>query len=478
MGIGSRTINSSPRCGSDAALAVIGACQFMMVLDNTVVTIALPQIQRGLHFDDQSLAWVMNSYVLAFGGLMLLGGRVGDILGRRFVFIASTIAFTIASFLCGVSTNAVFLLVARTVQGVSAAFASPAALALVAATFEGERRARAFAIYAAISSIGWAAGMIIGGLMTSWLSWRWAFFMNIPLGITIATAAPHHIPETPTKPRQLDVAGAFTSTLGVAALAYSFIHIAASGSLGTHGITAMAAALLLLTVFVLIERRVAQPVTPIHLFANRRRSSAYLARMCINGSMMGMFFYLTQFLQRVLEYDALQTGLAFVPVAISMLLATRIAAAVVTQVGHKWPAVAAAATVGFAMLWLSHASTTVHLSGILGALVLSGLGMGLAFVVLTILAMEDVPADDTGAASGLVTATQQLGGALGLSLMVTAFGLTLRSERAESAGVFGQGMCAALIVASMLAFLAAGILIIGARGALQTREDRRVRGEP
>ena len=166
MGIGSRTISSSPCCGSDAALAVIGACQFMMVLDNTVVTIALPQIQRGLHFDDQSLAWVMNSYVLAFGGLMLLGGRVGDILGRRFVFIASTIAFTIASFLCGVSTNAVFLLVARTVQGVSAAFASPAALALVAATFDGERRARAFAIYAAISSIGWAAGMVIGGLMT------------------------------------------------------------------------------------------------------------------------------------------------------------------------------------------------------------------------------------------------------------------------------------------------------------------------
>lgn len=314
--------------------------------------------------------------------------------------------------------------------------------------------------------------------MTSWLSWRWAFFMNIPLGITIATAAPRHIPETPTKPRQLDVAGAFTSTLGVAALAYSFIHIAASGSLGTQGMTAMAAALLLLTVFVLIERRVAQPVTPLHLFANRRRSSAYLARMCINGSMMGMFFYLTQFLQRVLEYDALQTGLAFVPVAISMLLATRIAAALVTQVGHKWPAVAAAVAVGFAMLWLSHASTTVHLSGILGALVLSGLGMGLAFVVLTILAMEDVPADDTGAASGLVTATQQFGGALGLSLMVTAFGLTLRSERAESAGVFGQGMCAALIVASMLAFLAAGILIIGARGALQTREDRRVRGEP
>ncbi|MDL4771540.1 MULTISPECIES: MFS transporter [Thermomonosporaceae] len=466
-----RTVASPRRYDSGVTLTVIVACQLMMVLDNTVVTIALPQIQSGLHFSATSLSWVMNTYVLAFGGLMLLGGRAGDILGRRTVFLGGVAVFTVASLVCGIAGEPWLLLVARTVQGVAAAFASPAALALVAGTFEGERRTRALAVYAAVSSIGWAVGMIVGGLFTSWLSWRWVFFINIPLGIAVLLAAPRYIKETARHTGRFDGAGALTSTLGIAALAYALIQVAADGWSDPRGMVALAAAVLLLAAFALTEARAAQPITPLRLFADRGRSTAYLARMCINGSMMGMFFFLTQFLQKILGYSALRAGLAFVPIAVAMLVATRVAPKLVERFGRRWPTVGAALALAAGMLWLSRVSSeTGYLTGIVAPLVLGGLGMGIAFVVLTMLALEGVAPADTGAASGLVTVTQQLGGAIGMSVLVTAFGLAGRGEHGGPDAVFTHGVRSAFLVATLLALLGAVAVVAGIRGTRRVGE--------
>ncbi|MEV5575066.1 MFS transporter [Spirillospora sp. NPDC052269] len=452
------------RFGFALALSVIAACQLMMVLDNTVVTIALPRIQDGLGFSPTALSWVMNAYVVAFGGLMLLGGRTGDLLGRRPVFVVSVVAFTVASLLCGIAADGAWLLAARTLQGVAAAFASPAALALIAGSFEGERRARALGVYAGVSSVGWAAGMILGGLFTSWLSWRWVFFVNLPVGAAIALASPRVLPAPSRRPGRFDTAGALTSTLGCGALVYALVRVADRGWGDASALAASAVAAVLLAAFVFAESRASQPITPLRLFAGRTRTTALLARMCVNGAMMGMFFYLTQVLQRVMGYSALRTGLAFVPIAVAMLVSTRVAPRLAARTGHRSPAVVAALALAGGMWWLGRLGPdSGYGAGIVVPLVLAGLGMGVAFVLLTAIALDGVGAEDAGAASGLVTVSQQLGGALGMSVLVTAYGTAARGTHGTEARVFLHGARSAFDTAAILCLLAAVAVLAGLR---------------
>src|SRR5919199_2299842 len=258
------------------ALAIIAASQLMVVLDATIVNIALPQMQQALHFSTTSLSWVLNAYTLTFGGLLLLGGRAGDILGRRRVFITGILLFSLASLLGGFATSSAWLLAARALQGVGGAIASPTALALITTNFaEGPERNRAFGVFAAVSGSGAAVGLLAGGMLTSWLSWRWVLFVNVPIGVLIALLAPLYINESERHPGRFDLAGAFTSTTGMLALVYGFIRAAQQGWSDNLTIGSFVAAVVLLAAFVAIERRTRQPITPLHMFTDRNRAGSY-----------------------------------------------------------------------------------------------------------------------------------------------------------------------------------------------------------
>src|SRR5580692_11253032 len=272
------------------ALVVIATAQLMVVLDATIVNVALPDIQKALGFSGAGLEWVVNAYALTFGGLLLLGGRAGDILGRRRVFIAGIVLFTAASLAGGLATSASWLLAARAVQGVGGAIASPAVLAMVTASFsEGRERTRALSIYTAVAMGGGSLGLVLGGVITEWVSWRWVLFINVPIGVAVILTAPLFLPESERQPGRFDLAGAFTSTVGMASLVYAFIE-AASHGWGNHmTMAAFAAAVVLLTLFLVNETRVAQPITPLRLFADRGRAGSYVTRLLLVAGMFGMF---------------------------------------------------------------------------------------------------------------------------------------------------------------------------------------------
>ncbi|MDX6468487.1 MAG: hypothetical protein QOF75_290, partial [Gaiellaceae bacterium] len=292
-------------------LALVLTCQLMLVLDISVVITALPKIQSTLGFSSASLSWVQNAYTLAFGGLLLLGARAGDILGRRRVFMVGIALFTAASLAGGLAQSELWLLAARTAQGIGAAIAAPATLALLTLTFrEGRERTRALSFYSAISGGGGSVGLVVGGMLTTWASWRWGLLINVPIGIALVALAPRYLPETERRTGHFDFAGALSSTLGMTALVYGFVRAAADGWSDQGTIGSFAAATLLLAAFVVVERRAEQPITPLRLFASRERSGAYAARILVIGGIFGMFFFVTQFFQDVEHYSALQAGLA------------------------------------------------------------------------------------------------------------------------------------------------------------------------
>jgi len=415
-------------------LAVIVACQLMVILDMTIVNIALPQIQTSLHFSPTSLSWVLNAYTLTFGGLLLLGGRAGDILGRRRVFIAGILLFSLASLLGGLAPSSGWLLLARALQGVGGAIASPTALALIATNFEeGAARNRALGVYAAVSSAGASLGLMAGGMLTSWLSWRSVLFVNVPIGIAIALVAPLFIEESERREGRFDLAGALTSTAGMASLVYGFIRASTSGWSDGVSRVAFAAAVVLLALFLSIELRSRQPITPLHLFTNRNRSSAHAIRLLLVAGMFGMFFFLTQFVQDVLGFSPLRAGFAFLPLTIALFGSARLASRLLPRLGAKRLTVAGVALTTAGMVWLSQISAGGgYLSGVLGPMLLFGLGVGFPFVALTVLALSGVEPRDTGAASSLVNVMQQVGGSLGLAILVTVFGTASRGAASQS----------------------------------------------
>ncbi len=316
------------------ALIILLCAQLMVILDATVVNIALPEIERGLNFSATSLSWVMNGYTLTFGGLLLLGGRAGDILGRRRMFLAGVSVFTLASLAGGLATSAGLLLAARALQGVGGALASPAVLALIVGSFpEGRERTRALAIYTGVITGGASLGLVLGGVITEWLSWRWVLFINVPIGLIALAAAPRFVTETPRQPGRFDVVGALTSTLGMASLVYAFIRAAASGWGDGLAAAAFVLAVVLLAAFLLTETRARQPITPLRLFADASRSGSYVARLLLVAGMMGMFFFLTQFLQDILGFSPLRAGIAFLPMTIMVFGVSRAAPQLMARAG-------------------------------------------------------------------------------------------------------------------------------------------------
>jgi EmrB/QacA subfamily drug resistance transporter len=449
---------ASPR--RRAALAVILIAQLMVVLDATIVNIALPKIQTALSFSRTDLSWVLNAYSLTFGGLLLLGARSGDLFGRRRVFLAGIALFTLSSLAGGFTTSSTLLLAARAAQGVGAAFASPSALALLMVMFkDGAERTRAIAAYTAVSIGGSAVGLVAGGMLVQWTSWRWVFFVNVPIGAVLLVLARRDLPETDRRSGKIDLPGALTSTIGMAGLVYGFVRAASDGWSDPITLGAFAVGVVLLAAFVLVERRAVMPITPLRLFASRDRAFSYVARLALVGGMFGMFFFLTQFEQNVLGYSALVSGLAFLPLTAALFIASQLSArTLMAKVGGKALMIGGISTSTVGVLMLTQLSASSGYPLILVALLLFGTGNGLAFVPLTMTSLAGVDPADAGAASGLVNVMQQVGGALGLSVLVTIFGTASRNE-AKHAVAGAAGQVQVFVHAADTAFLAAAVLM-------------------
>jgi EmrB/QacA subfamily drug resistance transporter len=444
------------------ALAVIATAQLMVVLDLTIVTVALPHIQTALHFSGSNLEWVVNGYAVAFGGLLLLGGRAGDLLERRRVFIAGLLVFSLASLLGGLATDQAWLIIARAVQGAGAAMAAPTALSLIAVTFpEGRPRNRAVAVYSAMAILGIVAGLIAGGLLVTYLSWRWVLFVNVPIGLVVAALATRVLPRSPRSAGRFDLPGAVTVTAGVAALVYGLSNAATTPDGVSHWgdakvVASLAAAAVLLAAFALIETRSGDPLLPVRVLRSRDRAGAYLISLCVGTALLGMFFFLTLFIQDVWGYSPLKTGVAYLPFVPVVLAATVVAQQGVTRIGARPLLIAGSALSAGGMFWLSRITEhSTFAGGMLGPELLLGAGLGPLFVLIFLVGLTKVRNDDTGVASSLVNVGQQVGGSIGLAVVGTvawsAVASSLRSQAAAAAraGVHATGARAAALQAHM-----------------------------
>jgi EmrB/QacA subfamily drug resistance transporter len=429
-----------------AALFVIATAQLMVVLDATIVYVALPHIQAALHFSGSGLEWVANGYALTFGGLLLLGGRAGDLLGRRRMFVAGLLLFSAASLAGGLATSQAWLLAARAVQGSAGALIAPAALALIATTFpEGRARSRAMGVYAAMGVAGSAVGLIAGGLLVTYASWRWVLFVNVPVGIIVALVAPAVLPAAPRRiGGRFDLPGAFTGTAAAAALVYGLSSAATSPDGTSHWgdarvVAALSAAAVLLAVFAVIERRSPHPLLPVRLLRSRNRAGAYLIMLGVGTALFGVLFFLNLFVQVVWGYSALRTGLAFLPLTAAMFVASAAAAALVPRIGARPLLVAGAAACAAALYWLSLLTDhSTYPGGLLGPTLVIGAGLGLLFVPLQLVAMARVPEADSGAAASLLNAGRQLGGSIGLAVLGTVAWTVVADGTRSRAGDAGR----------------------------------------
>ncbi|WP_255771548.1 MFS transporter [Pseudarthrobacter sulfonivorans] len=440
-----------------AILAIILASYFMILLDNSVIFTALPSLQADLRLSTGELSWVQDAYTLVFGGLLLLGARAGDLLGRRRVFVVGLTVFALASLLIGVAPAGWWAIAGRAVQGVGAAIVAPASLSLLTASFpEGRERTRAVALYGATAGIGASLGLVIGGALAHWISWRAGFYVNVPLGAAMIALAPRFLPETGRASGRFDVSGALSATLGVGALVFGIINAAEAGWNSTVTPTAVSAGVVLLATFVLIERKAAQPIMPLRLFASRRRIGAYLARFLYLGAMIAFFFFTTQFMQEVLGFDPLQAGLAFLPMtAVNFAVAMAIPR-LAGRLPASAPLLAGILLTLAGMFWLSRAGVgSSYLTGVALPMVLIGAGQGLAFAPLTSFGIAGAPASDAGAASGLVNTFHQVGMCLGLGIAVAA-AATVPATGTAAADLTAQ-VSAALTTGSILLILALGL---------------------
>jgi EmrB/QacA subfamily drug resistance transporter len=441
-------------------LPVILVAQLMVVLDMSIVNVALPDMQKALDFSPAGLSWVLNAYTLAFGGLLLLGARTGDLLGRRRTFLFGMALFTGASLVGGLATASWWLLAARTLQGVGAALAAPATLAFLTTMFaEGRARTRALGLYTAVSIGGAAIGLVAGGMLTQWASWRWVMFVNVPIGLAVMAGAVKALPRSERQHGTFDFVGAVTSTIGMTALVYGFVEAATDGWASAQTLGSLTVGAVLLAAFVRNEQRATAPITPLGLFTNGTRVGAYLARLLLVAGMTGMFFFLTQFMQDVLHDGPLQTGLGFLPVTIALFGASQASARVlVERFGERTVMLVGIALSTSSMLWLSQLSATSGYLDVLGPLVLLGLGNGMAFVPLTSAALHEVSPVLAGAGSGLINVTQQVGASLGLAVLVTIFGAAEPDTPAGQVPTAAQ-RSAAFVDGSHAAFGAAGLLL-------------------
>jgi EmrB/QacA subfamily drug resistance transporter len=412
------------RINPNAVLAVVAVAQFMVVLDTTVVNVALPTIKIDLHFSEQSLSWVLNAYVLMFGGFLLLGGRAADRLGRRRLFAAGIALFSGASLVCGLSQSEAMLLAARAVQGLGGAMVSPAALSIVLTTFkEGPERNRALAVWGAVAGAGGAVGVLLGGVIVQAISWRWVFFINVPIGAAVLVLTPRIVPESradSASRRGYDLAGAIAITVGMLALVFTLIKSTSWGWGSGKTIGGLAVAVVLICSFVLIERRQRDPLVPLRIFSNRSLSASDATMLLIAASLFGMFFFCTLYLQQILHFSALKTGVSYLPFSLTLVAGSGVASQLVNRFTAK-PVLVTGLSItvaGFVVLTQvsGHGDYWSH---VFPAMLVLGIGLGLSFVPITISATTGVAAEDSGLASGLLNTTQQVGGALGLAILST-----------------------------------------------------------
>ena len=445
-----QTGTESSRRHLGVALFVIATAQLMIVLDATIVYVALPHIQAALGFSGSGLEWVANAYALTFGGLLLLGGRAGDLLGRRRMFIIGLLLFSAASLAGGLATSPAWLLAARAVQGAGGAIVAPTALALIATTFpEGPPRSRAMGVYAAMSVAGSSVGLLAGGLLVAYADWRWVLFVNVPIGIAVAVAARFVlVPGTARRPgRQggLDLPGTFTGTAGVAALVYGLANAATSPDGTSHWgdtrvVAALTASAVLLAAFAVIEARSRHALLPARLLRSRDRVGAYLMMLGVGTAIAGVFFFLTLFVQEVWGYSALRTGIAFLPVTAAMLVGAVGAAALVPRIGARPLLVGGSVVTTGGLYWLSRMTEHGTYAGdLLGAGLVLGIGFGLLIVPLQLLSLTRVDEADSGAAASLLNAGRQVGGAIGLAVLGTVGWTVVAGNARGGAGGTGAG---------------------------------------
>jgi EmrB/QacA subfamily drug resistance transporter len=408
------------------ALVVIAAAQLMVVLDATIVNVALPHIQHALGFSGAGLEWVVNAYALTFGGFLLLGGRAGDILGRRRVFIAGIILFSVASLLGGFATSQAWLLSARALQGIGGAIVAPTALSLITTTFdEGPPRNRAMGVYAAMSIGGAAVGLLAGGVLTSYASWRWVLFVNVPIGIAVALTAPRVLGKSERHPGRFDLPGAITGTVGLAALVYGLSSAATTANGVSHWgdtkvVASLVAAVVLLASFIIIESRSKHALMPLRIFRNRNRSGSYLIMLCVGTAMFGMFFFLTIFVQTVWGYSALKTGIAYLPMVATIMAMAGISSQLIPRIGARPLLLAGSAITTGGMFWLSRITEhSTYAGGLLGPMLVTAAGLGMLFMPATLVALSKVEDRDAGLASSLLNTGQQVGGSIGLAVLGT-----------------------------------------------------------
>ena len=422
----------SPPRNLNLALIVIALAQLMVVLDVAIVNVALPSIQRELHFAATDLEWVVNAYAIAFGGLLLFGGRTGDLFGRRRMFIIGALMFTAGSMAGGLATSSTFLIAARAAQGVGAAILAPTALSLLAATFrQGAQRNRALGVYSAVSAGGGGIGLLMGGVITNYLSWRWIMFVNVPIGLLLAFAAPRVLIRGEGKPGRLDLPGALTVTAGVSLLVYGLARVATHDWSDNVTRAVLAIAVTLLVTFVALESRGRHPLMPLRIFANRNRSGAYGLSLAIGAALSGMLFLLTLFMQNVLGFSPLQAGFAFLPTALGVVVGAGLTSRVIGRVGPRVPMTTGALLAATGMFWLS--AVTVHanyFADVLGPLVVLAIGLGMAFVSTSVTAISGVQPNESGLASALLNVGRQLGGSLGIAIMGTIATTVTRNQLA------------------------------------------------
>ena len=454
---------STPRA-KNVALLLLAMTQFVIVIDASIVNVALPSIGAHLHFSRDDLTWVVNSYTLTFGGFLLLGGRMADLLGRRRMFMLGLVVFSLASLAGGLAQSETWLIAARAVQGLGAAIVSPAALSIITTTFaDGAERNRALGIWGAVAGAGGAAGVLLGGVLTSGLSWRWVLFVNVPIGLIAAALAPRTLVESRREAAgsTFDIPGAVTVTAGLALLVYAVVDAVNVGWGSSRTIACLAAAVLLLIAFVVIELRATDPLMPFSIFRLRTLRGANIVGLLIGMSLFSMFFFISLYLQDVMDYTPIKTGIAYLPLAVGIIVSAGIASQLVTRLGFKIPLTLGMVLIAAALFWFAQvpAPNGAYISDILGPSLLAAVGLGLAFVPVTIAAVTGTEPEEAGLASGLINTSQQVGGALGLAILATV--ANSRTQDILSGGVHNTAI--ALTKGFDRAFLiGAGFAVLGA----------------
>ena len=438
-----------------AILTIVLVSYFMILLDNSVIFTALPSLEADLGLSTAELAWVQDAYTLVFGGLLLLGARAGDLLGRKRVFIFGLVVFSLASLLIAFAPAGWWLIASRAVQGIGAAIVAPSALSLLTASFEGRERARAVAAYAATAGIGASLGMVVGGALASWFSWRAGFFVNVPIGIAMIALAPRFLPETVKSPGRFDIVGAITATLGVGGLVFAILHGSENGWADTTTIVAFALAVVLIIAFVFAESRAAQPIMPLRLFASRERTGAYLTRFLYLGAMIGFFYFTTQFLQGSLGFTPLQAGLAFLPMTLVNFAVALAIPRLTDRIGNTTLLVAGIAATLVGMIWLSRITPdSGYLAAVAAPMLFIGVGQGLAFAPMTTFGIAGTSPADAGAASGVLNTFHQLGTSVGLGVLVAVATIAAPASGVETGASITAEASAALTAGTGLLLLA------------------------